>query len=351
MKNKRIIYYDLLRILACFLVIVNHTAKDVFYWYLPNASEIISIFYFMFSKIAVPLFLMISGALLLKKNYDYKHIMVHKFGKTFLAIYLFSAYLFVFFEHRPLNPLGWLSSIIQEPAFTAFWYLYALLGIYLVLPFLQLLAQSMNKKQFHIFFSIWFILYGLIPFFQDMGFFPPYTYLFKMPLITSEVGYLFLGYYLTKDEYHPVPYKNSHLILTFLATLFFASLFTIWEFYHYGLFRLTLDRNFIFTSIIMGTTVFLLMKNLDLKLHFSEKNLKIIHFFAESTYGIYLVHGIVMAYLADFQQMTLGSMNRLIALLINEALIFIFSLLIIRLLFLIPGMRWLLNAPKIKHTS
>ncbi len=61
-------YIEFLRILACFLVIVNHTAHSIFLLINPSLTWFSSLTWFFISKIAVPIFLFISGALLLKKQ-------------------------------------------------------------------------------------------------------------------------------------------------------------------------------------------------------------------------------------------------------------------------------------------
>ena len=63
---KRKTYLDVLRILACFLVIFNHRRGYTAY---QNTTDMLSAFYYMFytmvTRINVPLFFMISGSLLL----------------------------------------------------------------------------------------------------------------------------------------------------------------------------------------------------------------------------------------------------------------------------------------------
>ena len=63
-------YYEILRILACALVIFNHTTGFSLYQKTEGIKQIIYIFLATFTKINVPLFIMISGALLLKKSED-----------------------------------------------------------------------------------------------------------------------------------------------------------------------------------------------------------------------------------------------------------------------------------------
>lgn len=341
--NKRVIYFDLLRIIACFLVIVNHTVKDAFIGYPLDTSGMICCGYLMLSKIAVPLFLMLSGALLLNKDYNLKDIWVNKILRTCIAIALFSIYVFVFIEKRPIQPLGWLSSMIQEPAFVAYWYVYALLGIYLMLPFLRILVKNMEQIHFHYLFALSFLIYGILSFLVDLKVFPPYSTIVTGQLISSEITYMFLGYYLTHFQ---LKIKNSTLWIIFISTLAFATLFTIGEYLRYNQFQMLLDRHFVFTSILMSSTLFVLFQRYEPLFKNRLANCKSILVLSESTFGIYMIHGIVMYYLADFQQMMYSSMNRLIALIFNEISIFMICFILVRLLLLLPTGRYILNAPK-----
>ena len=77
MKNRRI-SLEILRIISCFFVIVSHTngylldeiSKGEGMWFLAIAYHILS-------KIAVPVFFMISGALYLNKEHSYKEMIIH----------------------------------------------------------------------------------------------------------------------------------------------------------------------------------------------------------------------------------------------------------------------------------
>lgn len=68
-KAKRV-YYEWIRLIACFFVIFNHLKG---YRLFMNASGVKQMFYMSLSvitKINVPLFFMVSGALLLEKQED-----------------------------------------------------------------------------------------------------------------------------------------------------------------------------------------------------------------------------------------------------------------------------------------
>lgn len=77
-ENVRNYSFYVLRILACFLVIVNHTIEGLFK-YFPSTTGGLSFTVFYFCKIAVPIFLMISGALLIPKEESLKNYLLKEY--------------------------------------------------------------------------------------------------------------------------------------------------------------------------------------------------------------------------------------------------------------------------------
>lgn len=65
--NKKV-YIEFLRIIACFFVIVNHTAGSITCVFFEGADFYLSSALWCMSRIAVPIFLMISGAVLIPKE-------------------------------------------------------------------------------------------------------------------------------------------------------------------------------------------------------------------------------------------------------------------------------------------
>ena len=73
----RVVYFDLIKILAIIMVVINHS-----YWYVYDVGMIgayFNQFLLMFSKAAVPLFFMVSGSLLLKRKLVTKRFFVKEF--------------------------------------------------------------------------------------------------------------------------------------------------------------------------------------------------------------------------------------------------------------------------------
>lgn len=99
MKQERLIHIDILRILACFSVLVLHSAAQ--YWYgLPVTDKnwLIINSYDAIARFGVPVFVMISGALFLDTNrqIDTKNCICTIFCEWWSSILcglLFTAYL------------------------------------------------------------------------------------------------------------------------------------------------------------------------------------------------------------------------------------------------------------------
>ena len=84
-SGKRIFYLDVLRSMAIICVILAHVCRQ-FCEYAPAASFrwFTAAFYIDIGVLGVPLFLMISGALLLNRNYDLKDFMKRRFSRILI---------------------------------------------------------------------------------------------------------------------------------------------------------------------------------------------------------------------------------------------------------------------------
>ena len=108
-----------------------------------------------YSKLAVPCFFMITGALLLKKE---KQITVQSclckyVRRILLALFLFGvpfALVKTFFETKTLSLHSLLDAflaVLQNESWDHLWYLYALIGAYLLLPILKRFTDDCTKNE------------------------------------------------------------------------------------------------------------------------------------------------------------------------------------------------------------
>jgi len=205
--KKREVWLDVLRILAAFLVIVNHTNSDVFQSVTPqNGTWWLSIAWYALCKVAVPVFVMVSGAVLLGREDSYGKCLA-RFGRIVGALLVFS---YAYFVHDAWVHYGLWPRIIRLDVFLqkvwtleiadSFWYLYFYAGLMLSLPLLQRLSCAMKGR------DAWYLVglslglgagWPLLAHFVPALAMPKY---FDVPLFTTMIGLFFAGWQLRRLE-------------------------------------------------------------------------------------------------------------------------------------------------------
>lgn len=201
--SQRKIHLEALRVLAIILVVFNHTPAFGF----PlsaNADASWSEFFMLCTsiadKIAVPLFFMISGALLLAKKEDLSTLLKKRVLRMLivLMIYLLAQNAFsCFSETISLKQAA--GNILKghTPA-PATWFLYAYLGFLLMLPLLRLLVEKMETQHFIYLVALHVIIVEFIPVshtpFTPLNGWLPFTALHGN--LINIYPYALLGYYL-----------------------------------------------------------------------------------------------------------------------------------------------------------
>lgn len=104
------------------------------------------------SRTAVPLFFMISGSLLLGKDESVGAVLKKRVWKYVKIIVAFSFINYVIdnclLEKNPFSITGFLTNVITGYVPGAYWYLYVMLGLMVLLPFLRSIARQMTYSQF-----------------------------------------------------------------------------------------------------------------------------------------------------------------------------------------------------------
>ncbi|MDD3410383.1 MAG: acyltransferase [Eubacteriales bacterium] len=203
--SKHYAYMDFLRVLACFLVIVNHTNSRVFQHSTPEElTWFCSMAWYYVCKVAVPLFLMITGACLLPKQDSYRRTM-GRFGRIVLVTVLFSYLYYVvdgFTRNRvwqqALAPMAFLRAVWAGSLSDGLWYLYFYAGLMLTLPLWQRMTANMGKKDLLYLMGICFgakALWPLLEHYHSNWLLNGY---FDVSVMSSLVGLLFAGHYVQR---------------------------------------------------------------------------------------------------------------------------------------------------------
>lgn len=281
------VWIELLRIIACFCVIVNHTNSQVFLNTTPSLEWFISLAYFFVSKIAVPIFVMISGYLLLEREDTYqKHFF--RIVRITAVLLLFSLFYYVndikAGQYTTYSIGRFLYLVMKNPMTGSFWYLYMYIGLLMMLPFLQKMVKGMKKIDFYVFFSISFLFYGIWPI--VIHYVPELAISSEldMPLFSGYLTMFLMGYYLKKYSISSYFGKLVSIFLLCLATAFNVMVTYLEYSYVSQDNYLFLDDRTLFPIILASGCVFYLIK--DMK--FKEKISVILSEIGACTFGIFL---------------------------------------------------------------
>jgi surface polysaccharide O-acyltransferase-like enzyme len=173
------------------------------------------------ARSAVPLFVMLTGALLLqpaKVNEPLKVFFKKRFNRIGLPIIFWGAAYFAwryFVNSEVLTSNSIIQGILAGPYYH-FWYLYALIGLYLLTPVLRVIVTYANWNIVKYLLVIWFVGTGIIPLFGlYQGISAQITWFqATVFILTGLIGYFVLGAYIAKMKIRP-----SILYLIFAVSL------------------------------------------------------------------------------------------------------------------------------------
>lgn len=340
MKERKT-YLDYLRILATLCVIVIHVSAQRFFSLNPSESNwMILNFFNGIVRIAVPLFVMISGSLFLNNNVSIG-VLYKKYILRLVVAYLVWSLAYAIIQG------GAVKDIVQNTLVGHYhmWYIPMIVALYMCLPIIKKIVE--NEKIAWYFLILSGIINFIFPTIQcimtDFGkgyllkiftvvsgnVFYMYAYLVK-----GYVPYFILGYLLDKIEIR----KCTRIGLYFLGTI---AAFT-------GIYlnRISsviagepLERYFDVFSVnvlLESIAVFILFKSLREARDGERKQLQ---FFSKCCFGIYLVHPMVLEVFEKKIWGLVDSVGMIGYLLLTIIAVFLLSLLISIVLNLIPLMK------------
>ena len=294
MKTKKeiIFYYDFLRAFAIIAVIICHV--DHFFGPLVGTTQIVAQMTFHdIGRIGVPIFLMISGALILNRPYpDLTEFLKKRFRRIIYPFIFWIILILVQLQYYRYNEAFLWNTFIGEPSIT--WYFWVLIGIYLFLPVLNSFVKEYGESGLKYFLSIWFILMIL----KTFNAYPLWTN-FDLSYFAGYVGYPVLGYYLANKEFK---ISDSKVCLLGLITLISSLSVFVYLNYFNSPYISMIYQNV--PIIFMGTGLFLFVKYLDKlnKFNSIKDNFigKAIISLSVCSYGMYFSHVLVVKFLSYY---------------------------------------------------
>lgn len=335
------IYLEAARVLAIFCVMFNHSGPrgSVLFTYTSNPITIYtSLIAAIYCQIGVPLFLMISGALLLGKQESIKKVFKKRILRIAIVLLIFSMirYLYECFivNSYSFSLIQFIKLFIQDSIFIPYWYLYTYIGILLLLPLLQNLINKTHKKDGIYFIVLCLIFSSIIPIINF------YCHLsLAINLHVELVVFYFISGYILEilyDEKHRKEWFIGSLLMIILPLIYMFTLTVInGEYRGDGGHSCILE---LFYPTTMGTFIFLKSINWNNHPILSKAFIKC----GELVFGVYLIEDYLRNLLAFIYDNLAPIISPMPACLVWLIAVFALGLLITRIFKLIPGLKLLL---------
>jgi surface polysaccharide O-acyltransferase-like enzyme len=259
------------------------------------------------ARINVPLFFMISGALLLPKNESYKKVFQKRIVRFIILLF---GWMFIFYLAHKLRAVylgepyefkistylyGTLNRSLDDTI--PYWYFYSYLGFLCMLPFLQRMAKGMSKTDFYVLLGFHFLFTSFLPvinlIFQYFNLPQISIYSdFSIPLATTRsIFYPLIGYYLDQkvDMKEWKESKILRLIMLMIVTVFSTIIVIYIDKCINGAYSTNFIQLFDYMLAIYSFLLikyFFEIKNTEI---FSEKQINYICMAGSLTLGIYIL--------------------------------------------------------------
>ncbi len=292
-KNTYIIY---LRVIATIFVVFIHASTGYLYhidtqafdWNYANWINAAT-------RCSVPIFVIISGALVLPKNEQTWTFYKKRIPKILYPFIFWTIVYLIYYFYRYTkfdllsNEKIFSISIdkILHGANAHLWYLYMVVGLYLAIPFLRKILINCSLREMEFFLLFWV----LATCFTSK---PIYAYMpkFDFDFFTGYIGYLVLGYYLSIRSLD-FKWNTYGFALIYIIMVAISAIGT--QLLNQDATKLnTFFYNYLFpTTAITAAALYLFIKELT-KNKIAPRWIKIIDNYS---FGIYLSHIIPLSYL------------------------------------------------------
>lgn len=292
MKKEKIGYVELLRVIAIFLVVYNHTRNLGYLLYTEvdgGFSYWASLSGSILCKIAVPIFFMISGGLLLGKQETLKQLFFRRILRYAVVIFLFTflQYLRIVRVHpeEGFHLTTWFLYCYTGNIIEPYWFLKSYFSMLLIMPFLRLLASAMQKREYLFLIGIKIITTVISLIYIYTG----YTTNISFPFHVDIIFYPLMGYFLMnvlEQEQHRYFTTKSlvGLLLLFLA----LAVIQAHTFFEYrGIY--VEDFHTVYVWILAALTV-LIIKSVKIKKAIVQKAICAM---GNCAFGVYLIEDVV----------------------------------------------------------
>ena len=350
-QKKRYFGIDLIRVLACFLVTLIHSAEI---YYINNEGGLIKDNKNIYpgiinslSRVCVPLFVMISGYLLIPMKTDYHTFLKKRFTRVSFPFIAFCIFYDIYYYIKGKYNLSEMFLNIPEILLNYgtdvghLWFMYMIMGVYLYIPIITPWIQTAEKSHFYYYFVIWIISSFscyIHLFYGDVWGHAFWNSTNLVQSFVGDFGYAVLGVFIKMHL------KDNNLYIFGIILYIIGSGITMFGYFFKRNDATTTEEievTWQYDSpnlIISSFGIFLLLRKIECK---NETIAKIFNDVALKSYGMFLIH----VFFRDLYKYLLDAPNQfpLWCIFVVAILTFITSYLIIKAISYIPYSQYIIG--------
>ena len=302
-QKQRIVFLDWLRAAACLMVMLVHASEcvysDDYSFSFPSELARWSIMFIQgfVRPVAVPLFLMASAYLLVSVKTGTREFLKKRFARVgipfvvFLFLYAFLPAVWGEFSWAQAWANVKQAGINFIPRESHLWFVYMMLGLYLVMPVISPWLAKVGRKEELFFLGIWAFTLCFYIFRELWGpvfgecWWNPYPLFYY---VSGFIGYIILGHYIRTY----VHWDKRKTLMACLPVLIVCYLFGIWQFYRRSFSVTTPEelemhwQNYTIVAGLMSASIFLMFRLIQKQ----GRCYGLIRKISGASYGMYLMH-------------------------------------------------------------
>jgi surface polysaccharide O-acyltransferase-like enzyme len=296
--SERAVAPDLVRAVATVLVVQLHTAamlarhgpgRGVAAFWAGNLYDSLA-------RPSVPLFVMLTGWMLLapaRREESIGRFLWRRLGRVALPLLVWSLIAVGWVaarDHQAVNLTGFPRQLLNGPVFYHLWYVYVLIGLYLVIPILRPLAATTSQTLRWYTLGLWFVWSSILPLWAWWG--GPRVAI-PVVVVSTYVGYLLAGIWLAGMRVSTRTRLELLLliVLTTVWTIVATARLTGADTLNPGLYGYEMPN-----VLVMSVGWFVLLTQAEPAAWVDRhpRLLAVIRVVAASSYGVYLVHPFIL---------------------------------------------------------